>query len=72
MFCMAQKANVSTDEYERADEGYAYDPYSDYYQTYNDEVQENEDTSKGGVYNLMVRVVDDGDKAMAAGNISKL
>ena len=34
---------ISTDEYERADDGYAYDPYSDYYQVYNDKVQGSDD-----------------------------
>ena len=37
--CGAQHAHISTDEYERADDGYGYNPSSDYYDTYNQEGQ---------------------------------
>ena len=33
-FCSVQHAQVSMDEYERAQDGYAYNPNSEYYQTY--------------------------------------
>ena len=33
-FCTMQHAHVSTDEYERAQDGNTYNPNSDYYQTY--------------------------------------
>ena len=71
-FCTVQKAQLSTDEYERADGGYAYNPQSDYYNTYNEDMDECEDKSQHGIYSLMVRVVDDsGDTGMTAGSISK-
>ena len=33
-YCTAQQAHVSTDEFECAQDGYAYNPNSDYYQSY--------------------------------------
>ena len=34
--CGMQRAHVATDEYERADDGYPYNPHSDYYDVYRD------------------------------------
>ena len=70
--CTAQQAHVSTDEYERAEDGYPYHQYSDYYDVYNKEKEECETNSQHGLYSLMVRVLGDTqEKAMAAGHVSK-
>ena len=60
-FCTAQKVHVSTDEYKRAGDGDAYNPYSDYYDTYNVEIEECKAKSQHGFYSLMLRVMDDSD-----------
>ena len=59
-----------TDVYERADDGFEYNPHSDYYHTYSEDVDECDVKSQHGVYNLMVRVVDDGDRAISKFDIN--
>ena len=50
--------NVSTDEFEQAEDGYPYHPSSDHYQSYqyNNE-QEEEEQQQHGIYNVMLRVL---------------
>ena len=55
--CTAQQAHVSTDEYERAEDGYPFNQYSDYYDVYNEEHEDGEVKSQQGLYSLMVRVL---------------
>ena len=78
--CGAQHAHISTDEYERADDGYGYNPSSDYYDTYNQEGQaynsnayEYKEEEQPGIFNLMVRVLEPTeDKAMVTAFRSNL
>ena len=67
--CTAQQAHVSTDEFERAQDGYAYNPHSDYYQThaeaYADESKQAYEDTNGeeelvpGFFSVMMRVLDE-------------
>ena len=54
-FCTTQHAHVSTDDFERAQDGYAYNPSSDYYQTYAEayaeETKQPFEESNGGKSN---------------------
>ena len=68
----AQQAHASTDEYERADDGYPYIQYRDYCNVYNEESEECDVKSQHGLYSLMLRVMDDAsEQAMATGHVSK-
>ena len=75
-FCTAQQAHVSTDEFERAQDVYAYNPQSDYYQAYSeayaDESKQAYDDTNGGeeqvqgFFSVMMRVLDEpGESALA-------
>ena len=68
-YCTAQQAHVSTDEFERAQDGYAYNPNSDYYQSYaeayaDESKQAYDDSNVGdeqvpGFFRVMMRVLDE-------------
>ena len=76
-----QQANVSTDEFDRAPDGYPFNPPSDYYRSYSgdqayaqdyvgefaehQEEQEALAEEEPTYFNLMVRVIGPGESAMA-------
>ena len=55
--CPAQRANVSTDAYDGGEDGYPYDPNSEYYDSYTAHDEGNYEEKQGGICNLMVRVL---------------
>ena len=74
-FCTTHQAHVSTDEFERAQDGYPYNPNSDYYQAYNEayaeENKQYDDTTaeeqSPGFFSVMMRVLDEpGESVLAA------
>ena len=53
--CNAQRVHISTDEFEPAEDGYAYDPSSNYYSSnsYEDNNEQVEEEQQG-VHNVMI------------------
>ena len=65
--CPAQRANISTDEFEAGEDGYPYNPNSDYYDSYSTNSGDHYEEKQHGVYNLMIRVLNEHeDKALVA------
>ena len=74
--CTVHHAHVSTDEFDRASDGYPYYPHSDYYQAYAEDCEEEkqqsvEESGAGehgtqGVFSLMVRVMDNSTECAVA------
>ena len=64
----SQRANISTDEYDVGEDGYSYNPNSDYYDTYTTHDEKNYQEKQEGVYyNLIVRDLGElEDKALVA------
>ena len=71
--CPSQRANISTDAYDVGEDGYPYNPNSDYYDSYTTHIEDKYEEKQLEVYNLMVWVLGEHKaKALVATHESNL